>query len=149
MASTQFDQIRGQLLEFDSADATYATRFVETLLSGARSSGASDIHLTPNGRELEVCWRLDGVIQSIGQYPSGAAADIVSRLKVLAELLTYKTDVPQEGRIRELSGEIEMRVSTFPTLHGERAVVPVGRAHAGRRPNRPCGRNSSTRMNIR
>ena len=48
---------------------------------------------------------------------------MVSRLKVLAELLTYRTEVPQEGRIREQAGEIEMRVSTFPTLHGERAVV--------------------------
>ena len=42
---------------------------------------------------------------------------------MLAELLTYRTEVPQEGRIREQTGEIEMRVSTFPTLHGERAVV--------------------------
>ena len=48
------------------------------------------------------------------------------RLKVLAELLTYRTDVPQEGRIRvegAASDNVEMRVSTFPTLHGERAVV--------------------------
>src|SRR5205823_10462460 len=52
--------------------------------------------------------------------------DVVSRLKVLAELLTYRTDVPQEGRIRREQPEsrsVEMRVSTFPTLHGERAVV--------------------------
>ena len=57
-----------------------------------------------------------------------------SRLKVLAELLTYRTDVPQEGRIRrrdERRRSVEMRVSTFPTLHGERAVV---RLFAGERP---------------
>ena len=46
----------------------------------------------------------------------------MARLKVLAELLTYRTDVPQEGRIRG-GGDVEMRVSTFPTLHGEKAVV--------------------------
>ncbi|MGC1720306.1 MAG: ATPase, T2SS/T4P/T4SS family [Isosphaeraceae bacterium] len=46
-----------------------------------------------------------------------------ARLKVLAELLTYRTDVPQEGRIRGAPGEVEMRLSTFPTLHGEKAVV--------------------------
>ena len=48
---------------------------------------------------------------------------MVARLKVLAELLTYRTDVPQEGRIRGAPGEVEMRLSTFPTLHGEKAVV--------------------------
>ena len=49
----------------------------------------------------------------------------MARLKVLAELLTYRTDVPQEGRIRGVPGEVEMRLSTFPTLHGETAVVRV------------------------
>jgi type II secretory ATPase GspE/PulE/Tfp pilus assembly ATPase PilB-like protein len=48
---------------------------------------------------------------------------MVARLKVLAELLTYRTDVPQEGRIRGVPGDVEMRVSTFPTLFGEKAVV--------------------------
>ena len=47
---------------------------------------------------------------------------VVARLKVLADLLTYRTDVPQEGRIRAV-GPIEMRVSSFPTLYGEKAVV--------------------------
>ena len=68
-------------------------------------------------------WRLDGVLQPIGVFPRGDAADVVSRLKVLAQLLTYHSDRPQEGRIRDKPGEIEMRVSTFPTLHGERAVI--------------------------
>jgi type II secretory ATPase GspE/PulE/Tfp pilus assembly ATPase PilB-like protein len=63
------------------------------------------------------------VLQVVGIFPSGESADIVSRLKVLAELLTYRSDVPQEGRIREVTKSVEMRVSTYPTLHGERAVV--------------------------
>ena len=53
----------------------------------------------------------------------GSRRNVVARLKVLAELLTYRTDVPQEGRIRGTPGEIEMRLSTFPTLYGEKAVV--------------------------
>ncbi|MBL8848235.1 MAG: Flp pilus assembly complex ATPase component TadA, partial [Planctomycetaceae bacterium] len=48
---------------------------------------------------------------------------IIGRLKVLADLLTYRTDVPQEGRIRTGDERVEMRVSTFPTIHGEKAVV--------------------------
>ncbi len=63
------------------------------------------------------------MLQPLGVFPAGDSANVVARLKVLAELLTYRTEIPQEGRIRERRGEIEMRVSTFPTLHGERAVV--------------------------
>jgi len=63
------------------------------------------------------------VLQPVAVLPSRLAANVVARLKVLAELLTYRTDVPQEGRIRGAPGEVEMRLSTFPTLHGEKAVV--------------------------
>ena len=63
------------------------------------------------------------MLQELGVFPAGESANVVARLKVLSELLTYRTDVPQEGRIREQRGDTEMRVSTFPTLHGERAVV--------------------------
>ena len=55
--------------------------------------------------------------------PAKVAPNVVARLKVLSELLTYRTDVPQEGRIKGVPGEVEMRVSTFPTLFGEKAVV--------------------------
>jgi type II secretory ATPase GspE/PulE/Tfp pilus assembly ATPase PilB-like protein len=72
---------------------------------------------------LELRWRIDGVLQAIAQLPAKGSPNIVARLKVLADLLTYRTDVPQEGRIRGTPGEVEMRVSTFPTLFGEKAVV--------------------------
>ena len=49
--------------------------------------------------------------------------NVVARLKVLANMITYRTDIPQEGRIRGGVGEVEMRVSTFPTYFGERAVI--------------------------
>lgn len=120
---TTVSQLRQQLSELDVTDSNYATHFVELLLAAARAAKASDVHLQPAREGLDVLWRLDGVLQRVGVFSRGEAADVVSRLKVLAELLTYRTEVPQEGRIREQTGEIEMRVSTFPTLHGERAVV--------------------------
>jgi type II secretory ATPase GspE/PulE/Tfp pilus assembly ATPase PilB-like protein len=113
-----------QLAELDAAKAEYASLFVERLLSLARQQGASDVHLQPTPQGLEVRCRIDGVLQSVGQFPRGQLADVVTRLKVLAHLLTYKSDVPQEGRIAE-AGDCEMRISTFPTLHGERAVVRI------------------------
>jgi type II secretory ATPase GspE/PulE/Tfp pilus assembly ATPase PilB-like protein len=96
---------------------------VERLLAAAREAGASDIHLQPGGEGLEVRLRLDGVLQTLGVFSVGEKSSIIARLKVLAELLTYRTDAPQEGRIRTVGAEVEMRVSTFPTLYGERAVV--------------------------
>ncbi len=120
---TTVSQLQQQLTQLDVTDSGYATHFVELLLAAAKAAKASDVHLQPARDGLEVRWRLDGVLQLIGLFSRGESADVVSRLKVLAELLTYRTEVPQEGRIREQRGEIEMRVSTFPTLHGERAVV--------------------------
>lgn len=112
-----------QLAELDSASPEYATAFVNLLLDAASRIRASDVHLQPTTDGLDVRWRLDGVLQAVGVFPRGEAADVVSRMKVLAELLTYRTDVPQEGRVRDRRGNVEIRVSTFPTLHGERAVV--------------------------
>jgi type II secretory ATPase GspE/PulE/Tfp pilus assembly ATPase PilB-like protein len=122
-SSPQIAEFRERFRQLVPADTAYASQFVELLLDAARQARVSDVHLQPTAEGLDVRWRLDGVLQSLGTYPRGEAADIVSRLKVLAELLTYRTDVPQEGRIRERRGEVEIRVSTFPTLYGERAVI--------------------------
>jgi general secretion pathway protein E len=118
-----YNTIAETLSSLNSADAQYATRFVEILLAAGRDRGASDLHLQPTPEGLELRWRVDGVLIGLGTYPSGIAANVIARLKVLADLLTYRNDVPQEGRIRTEDAAMEMRVSTFPTLHGERAVV--------------------------
>ena len=100
-----------------------AVEVVDLILAEARSALASDVHLSPTPAGLEMRWRIDGVLRQTGLFPPGLAPNVVARLKVLAELLTYRTDVPQEGRVRGASGESEVRVSTFPTLHGEKAVI--------------------------
>ena len=120
---TMAPELSCQLRELKPADPDYAIHFVDLLLAAAKSVRASDVHLQPSRAGLDVRWRLDGVLQHVGLFSPGESADVVARLKVLAELLTYRTEVPQEGRIRERKGDIEMRVSTFPTLYGERAVV--------------------------
>ena len=117
------DSLARSLAALDPADAGYASRFVELVLAAARERAASDLHLQPTGEGLELRWRVDGVLVPLGTYPAGAAANVIARLKVLSGLLTYRSDVPQEGRIRGGPADIELRVSTFPTLFGERAVV--------------------------
>ena len=76
-------------------------------------------------------FRIDGALQSVGVFPPGIGSDVVTRLKVLAGLLTYRSETPQEGRLAADDGDesLEMRVSTFPTLHGERAVIRIFGSH--------------------
>lgn len=122
-ASAANVDVSGRLAALTVDHANYAIRFVELLLDAACAAHVSDIHVQPTASGLEIRWRLDGVLQRVGAFPRGQTTDVVTRLKVLAELLTYRTDVPQEGRLRERHGDVEIRVSTFPTLHGERAVI--------------------------
>jgi len=101
-------------------------RLVDLILTEAVSRSASDVHFEPTHQSLEVRFRLDGVLHRVAVLNRDLAANVVARLKVLAELLTYRQDIPQEGRLsgRALYG-VDMRVSTFPTIHGEKAAVRV------------------------
>ena len=123
MQQSVSDRLVGEFAELDPADVQYATLVVDRMLCAGLAAGASDLHLQPTADELELRFRIDGLLHRIAGFPSELAANIVSRLKVQAGLLTYQTDMPQEGRIQIAQGDVEMRVSTFPTLHGERAVV--------------------------
>jgi general secretion pathway protein E len=104
-------------------DPEYAARSVDAVLAAARKVGVSDVHFQPTGDGLELKYRMDGVLTPVAMFPAQLAGNITARLKVLSGLLTYHTDRPQEGRIRLPQDDVEMRVCTFPTLHGERTVV--------------------------
>ena len=106
---------------------------VAALLADAAARGASDVHLLPTPEGLTVRFRVDGRLTDRGRFPPAVAANVVGRLKVLAGLLTYDNDRPQEGRLQppaDLPDDSEtpgaapqMRLSTFPTIHGEKAVI--------------------------
>ena len=104
-------------------DPEYAARSVDAVLAAARQGGVSDVHFQPTSNGLELKYRVDGVLTSVAVFPAQLTANIIARLKVLSGLLTYHTDRPQEGRIRLPQDDVEMRVCSFPTLHGERTVV--------------------------
>jgi len=110
-----------------SPEAQDVVGIVDELLRKAVASGASDIHFEPMGSELKVKYRLDGVLNPVESLPAAMADNMIARLKVLGGLLTYRNDVPQEGRL-ELSGNpsdkvTDVRLAIFPTIHGQRAVV--------------------------
>jgi type II secretory ATPase GspE/PulE/Tfp pilus assembly ATPase PilB-like protein len=125
MPRVNLSALGAQLAQLDTENLQYAPNFVSTLLAAAVEACASDVHLLPTPSGLEVRIRLDGVLQTVGVFESRAAPNVVARLKVLADLLTYRIDVPQEGRLRAGGITGELRLSTFPTLYGEKAVVRI------------------------
>ena len=108
-------------------------RLVNMLISEAVDLEASDVHLEAEGDGLRVRYRIDGVLQMMPAPPAHLRAAIVSRLKIMAELDIAERRLPQDGRIRLRIGgrELDVRVSTLPTLHGESIVLRL--LDAGRR----------------
>ncbi len=102
---------------------------VDELLADAISCGASDVHFEPTNSDLTVKYRLDGSLKTIERLPKIISDNIIVRLKVLGGLLTYRNDIPQEGRIEgkdesSAGGKVtDKRLAIFPTIHGQRAVV--------------------------
>jgi type II secretory ATPase GspE/PulE/Tfp pilus assembly ATPase PilB-like protein len=117
------DQFVALLRRASTRDPQFASDFVNAILLAARDAGASDVHIDPIAVGLEVRWRLDGVLQPLVRLPKEVGPNVIARLKVLGGLLTYETALPQEGRIWDDALCVEVRVSTFPTLYGERAVL--------------------------
>jgi type II secretory ATPase GspE/PulE/Tfp pilus assembly ATPase PilB-like protein len=102
-------------------------RLVDDLLKQAVESAASDVHFEPTSSGLAIKFRLDGVLSPVENLPIAMADNVVARLKVLGGLLTYRNDIPQEGRLDlngSASGKVtDVRLAVFPTLYGQRAVI--------------------------
>jgi general secretion pathway protein E len=109
--------------DLQPSDPEYAVRLVDRMLATAVERHASDIHLHPRVDHWEILFRLDGVLSVIGRVPRSTLTDPVSRLMVLANIPTYKSGQPMEGRLSQSPHDVEMRLGTFPTIHGIRAVV--------------------------
>ncbi len=98
---------------------------VDALLSEATARGASDLHLDPDLGRCRVAIRLDGRLEPWRELESEHAEQVVGRLKSLAQLLVYRTDLPQEGCIPSgaIAGLNEVRVATYPARDGERVAL--------------------------
>jgi type II secretory ATPase GspE/PulE/Tfp pilus assembly ATPase PilB-like protein len=102
---------------------------VANILEKGDKCKATDIYIEPWVNKLQVCFRVDGVILPSTELPRELGPNIIARLKFLANLLSYRQDIPQEGRIIQVDSleGIEVRVSTFPTIHGERVALRLFR----------------------
>src|SRR5579884_277664 len=112
-----------------AADEAPIVKLVNVILSDAVKRGASDIHMEPYEREFRVRFRIDGVLQNIMSPPLKLKDAITSRVKIMAKLDISEKRLPQDGRIMlkmNVSGrkkQLDFRVSTLPTLWGEKIVL--------------------------
>ena len=111
----------------DLASEAPVIRFVNVLINRAVESRASDIHIEPFENELKVRYRIDGVLHDVDAPQRRLQAAIVSRIKIMAKLNIAERRLPQDGRIklRMMGKEIDLRVSTLPTLYGESVVMRI------------------------
>ena len=109
----------------EDADAPPVVRYVRQVLLDAIDAGASDIHFEPYEDYFRVRLRVDGVLREAARVPPGLRARLAARLKVLAALDVAERRLPQDGRIRlsRPAGAVDFRVSTLPTVCGEKVVL--------------------------
>jgi general secretion pathway protein E len=111
----------------DLASEAPVIRLVSLLITNALDMRASDIHVEPFENRLAVRYRVDGVLHDVESPPKRLAAAVISRIKIMANLDIAERRLPQDGRIRlRVQGkEIDLRVSTVPTMHGESVVMRI------------------------
>ena len=116
----------GQTLgEESDAQNAPTIRLVNSIIERAATERASDIHLEPREGDLQVRMRIDGIMRNILTVPRDLQASVISRLKVMSGMNTAERRVPQDGRanVRIKSRDIDLRLSTLPTIYGESVVV--------------------------
>ncbi|MFH0800570.1 MAG: type II secretion system ATPase GspE [Pseudomonadota bacterium] len=109
----------------DADDEAPIIKLVNTLLFRAVKQKASDIHIEPFERELKIRFRINGILYDIMVPPKRAQNAIISRVKIMSQLNIAEKRIPQDGRIRiKIAGkDIDIRISTIPTAHGESVVM--------------------------
>jgi general secretion pathway protein E len=111
----------------DLASEAPVIRLVNALIARALEQRASDIHIEPFEKELRVRYRIDGILHDVDAPPRKLQAALISRVKLMAKLNIAERRLPQDGRIklRMLGREIDLRVSSLPTLYGESVVMRI------------------------
>ncbi len=111
----------------DLASEAPVIRLVNVMISRAMEQRASDIHIEPFEKELRIRYRIDGILHDIEAPPRRLQAALISRVKLMAKLNIAERRLPQDGRIklRMLGREVDLRVSTLPTLYGESVVLRI------------------------
>jgi type IV pilus assembly protein PilB len=142
------DRASGELLEAAEADAEpdedeelAATveeapiiRLVDSLLAEAVDAGASDVHIEPTADGVTVRYRIDGVLRTVSRVPRNIRGKFISRLKLMGGMDIAERRVPQDGRatLSAYGADVDLRMATMPSLHGETVVLRLLRKGAER-----------------
>ena len=123
------EEIRAQNTEqvVDSENASPTIRLVNSIIERAITERASDIHIEPGAEEMNIRIRVDGRLMKILTIPKELQQAVISRLKVLGQMNISERRVPQDGRasIKIKDGEVDLRLSTLPTIFGEKVVIRI------------------------
>ncbi|MFW6034921.1 MAG: type II secretion system ATPase GspE [Halothermotrichaceae bacterium] len=111
----------------EMVDDAPIVRLANLIISQAIQAGASDIHIEPQEKEMRVRYRIDGVLRQQMTVPKYSQAALISRFKIIADLDITQRRIPQDGRVEmDANGQkIDMRVSTLPTVFGEKIVIRI------------------------
>ncbi|BDC50994.1 type II secretion system protein E [Bryobacterales bacterium F-183] len=117
----------------DMASEAPVIRLVNAMIASAVEKRASDIHVEPFEKDFRIRYRIDGVLYNQDSPPKELKAAIISRIKLMAKLNIAERRLPQDGRIKikSVGREIDLRVSTLPTLYGESVVMRILDRSAG------------------
>lgn len=109
------------------AEEAPIVRLVNMMISRAIDMSASDIHIEPFENSLHIRYRIDGILQDAESPPTQSAAAVISRIKIMANLNIAERRLPQDGRmqVKTAGRDIDLRVSSTPTLHGESLVMRI------------------------
>ena len=109
----------------DAVSSAPTIRLVNSIIERAVTERASDIHLEPHEQEMLVRMRVDGMMRDILTVPKNLQSSVISRLKIMSSLDIAERRVPQDGRfnVRMKNKDIDLRVSTLPTVYGEKIVA--------------------------
>jgi type IV pilus assembly protein PilB len=106
-------------------EGSHIVKLVTMLLADAARSRASDIHIEPEEKGIQVRYRIDGELKNIIRYPKAIHDSVTTRIKIISELDITNKRLPRDGRsvLRLKDKDIDLRVSTLPTVHGEKIVI--------------------------
>lgn len=109
----------------DEAQSAPTIRLVNSIIERAATERASDVHLEPREGDLQVRMRIDGIMRNVLTVPRDLQSSVISRLKIMGGMNIAERRVPQDGRanVRIKSRDIDLRLSTLPTIYGESVVV--------------------------
>ncbi|MBN2268061.1 MAG: Flp pilus assembly complex ATPase component TadA, partial [Acholeplasmataceae bacterium] len=119
--------IEEEIIEESDEDETPMVKLVNQILTSAVFQRASDIHIDPWDEKVLIRYRVDGVIDTVREFPIRILNQMVSRIKVMSGMDITETRVPQDGRIQTLISQrsIDLRISTLPTVRGEKVVMRI------------------------